>query len=34
VEDNPLPVATVWDVRVTNRDGSSAVVAHQFTVQP
>ncbi len=34
VEDNPLPIPTVWDVRVTNPDGSSAVFCEGFTVQP
>ncbi len=28
------PVASVWDVRVTNPDGSSAVFPEGFTVQP
>ena len=29
-----LPVPVVWDVRVTNPDGSSAVLRDALTIQP
>lgn len=34
VEDHPLSFPTLWDVRVTNPDGSSALFREGFTVQP
>jgi subtilisin len=34
VEDDPWPIRTVWDVRVTNPDGSSALFREGFIVQP